>query len=238
MSLWKKVLLTHMRRNQIEKVFTIGDPEGSIYNVVYHHLRESVPNLGGAPVWNCTRRALENVLVRGPLGVVMDPCTVEYDERDFIQHMSSDKATFHKIGLYIMADTLDRSVELPKDCMILCKYDEWDGETISSVTNYSRVDNTEKWCLKTRGLQWSKPYKKNLKGESTHPTHDEFKDIITESLSHAGLLGPSQNVGCFSPVRSLFTFLPVPIDKQHPRSCGSCGEIHRCSQVYSTRYTI
>lgn len=66
--------------------------------------------------------------------------------------------------------------------------------------------------MKTRGLEWSKPYKKNRTGESTHPTHDEFRAIITESLSPESVLGPSQGVGCFSPVRSLFAFLPVPID--------------------------
>lgn len=65
LSLWKKVILTHMKRNQIDKVFTIGDTEGVLYNVVNHHLRESIPNLGGAPIWDCQRRALENVECRG-----------------------------------------------------------------------------------------------------------------------------------------------------------------------------
>lgn len=82
MSLWKDIILKHMRKNNLDKIFTVGDQEGAIYNIVSHHLREELPTHSGIPVWCCTRNSLEAVLVRGPLGIVMDPCTIDYDERE------------------------------------------------------------------------------------------------------------------------------------------------------------
>lgn len=119
MSLWKETILNHMRKNALDKIFTVGDPEGAIYNIVSHHLREELPSHSETPVWCCPRNSLETVLVRGPLGVMMDPCTIDYDEREFIQHMSSDKVTFTKRGLYVIADDMERTVNLPEECLIL-----------------------------------------------------------------------------------------------------------------------
>lgn len=72
-----------MKKNGMDKIYTVGDPEGAIYNIVSHHLREDLPTHSGTPVWCCSRNSLESVLVRGPLGVVIDPCTVDYEKREF-----------------------------------------------------------------------------------------------------------------------------------------------------------
>lgn len=143
---------------------------------------------------------------------MMDPCTVDYDEREFVQHMSSDQVSFTKKGLYVNADVMERNVHLPDECLVLKRWGAGEESVLSSTSHYSRVDDTEVWCLLSRGLKWSKHLKKDLSGESTHPTHDEFRVILTDSLSHESLRGVPGRVGCFSPVRSLFAYLPVPID--------------------------